>query len=91
MEATSLRFAHAVRTLGEATRRHRLVMPGFRSPPRLVGADRTLRRRPDGGSTVAVVLRGRPFQAVMADMIEGVIVANDLKGSEATRIRTALW
>ena len=40
---------------------------------------------------VAVVLRGRPFQAVMADMIEGVIVANGLKGAEATRIRTALW
>ena len=91
MEATSLRFATAVRTLGEAARRHRLIMPGFRSPPRLAGADRTLRRQADGGSMVAVVLRGRPFQAVMADMIEGVIVANDLKGAEATRIRTALW
>ena len=30
---------------------------------------------------VAVVLRGRPFQAVMADMIEGVIVAQRAEGS----------
>ena len=29
--------------------------------------------------------------AVLADMIEGVIVTNDLAGADATRARTALW
>jgi len=66
-------------------------VPGFRSPPRVVGAERTVRRRPDGGATVAVVLRDRPFVAVLADMIEGIIVANRLDGTAATRTRTALW
>lgn len=29
--------------------------------------------------------------AVVADMVEGVVVANGLDGGEATRVRTALW
>jgi hypothetical protein len=89
--ATSLRFAAAVRVLGHAARARGLDVPGFRSPPRVAGAERTLRRRADGGATVAVRLRGRPFVAVLADMIEGVLVANGLSGTEATRVRTALW
>ncbi|HEY4375770.1 MAG TPA: hypothetical protein VGM93_01375 [Acidimicrobiales bacterium] len=91
MEATSLRFATAVRTLGHAARGLRLAVPGFRSPPRITGADRTLRRRADGGATISVRLRGRPFEAVLADMIEGIVVANDITGPAATRVRTSLW
>jgi hypothetical protein len=91
MEATSLRFAEAVRALALEARRHGLVMPGFRSPPRLRGVHRSLRRRADGGAIVAVALRDRPFSAVLADMVEGVVVANRLAGSEADQARTALW
>jgi len=91
MEATSFRFASAARTLGQAARARGLAVPGFRSPPRLTGAERTLRRRGDGGVTVAVRLRGRPWVAVLADMVEGVVVANGLAGADATRARTALW
>jgi hypothetical protein len=91
MEARALRFSSAVRTLGQAARARGLVVPGFRSPPRLSGAERTLRRRGDGGVTIAVVLRGRPFVAVVGDMIEGIVVANQLDGTAATRARTALW
>ena len=50
-----------------------------------------MRRRPDGGATVAVAVRGRPFQAVVADLIEGIVVANQLSDTEATRVRTHLW
>lgn len=91
MEATSLRFASAVRTLGRAARRQGLVLPGFRSPPRVHGADRTLRWRADGSAIVAVRLRDRPWVAVLGDMVEGVVVANGLAGHRATRARTALW
>ena len=91
MEATSLRFASAARTLGEGARRRGLRVPGFRSPPRLDGVERSVRHRPDGGATVAIRLRGRPWVAVLGDMIEGVIVANRLTGTDATRARTALW
>ncbi|OWY60557.1 hypothetical protein B7486_68545 [cyanobacterium TDX16] len=90
MEATSLRFAGAVRSLGRGARQHGLVLPGFRSPPR-VDADRTLRWRSDGSAVVAVRLRDRPWSAVLGDMVEGVIVANGLEGRRAERCRTALW
>ena len=67
------------------------MVPAFRSPPRLPDADRTLRRRPDGGVTVAVVVRGRPAEAVVADLIEGIVIVNELDGAQATRVRTHLW
>ncbi len=50
-----------------------------------------MRRRADGGATVSVVVKGRPYQAVIADLIEGIVVANQLTGAEATRVRTHLW
>jgi hypothetical protein len=90
MEGTALRFAEAARTLGDAARSLGLTLPAFRSPPRLAGVHRTLRRR-DSGITVAVRLRERPWAAVVADMVDGVIVANGLTGSAASSARAALW
>ena len=90
MQATSLRFAAAARSLGQAARLRGLVVPGFRSPPGIDGVHRTLRRR-QGVPSVAVCLRGRPWSAVLADMIEGVVVANGLTGVKADRARAALW
>lgn len=91
MESSSLRFATAVRALAGETRRLGLGMPGFRSPPRLAGVTRSLRRRPDGGATVAVVVRDRPWPAVLADMVEGVVTANGLAAADADRARQRLW
>ncbi len=91
MEATAVRFAEVARLLGGAARARGLQPPAFRSPPRVAGASRTMRRSPGGDATVAIELRGRPFVAVVADMVEGVVAANGLAGVEATRARTALW
>ena len=91
MEAVTFRFADAARRLAVEARRLGLTAPSFRSPPRTVGVDRTLRRRPDGGAVVAVVLRGRPWAAVLSDLIDGVIVANRLGGVAADRARSGLW
>jgi hypothetical protein len=91
VEAMSLRFAGAVERLGDGGRRRGLVVPAFRSPPRLAGCERSIRWRADGGATVAVRLRGRPWVAVLADMVEGVVVANGLDGPAADQARTALW
>ena len=88
--STTARFAHAARTLTRAARRRGLVAPSFRCPPRIVGADRTLRRRP-GGGVVSVRVRERPWPAVLADMIEGVVAVNGLSPPAATRVRTELW
>lgn len=90
MSATSVDFADAARTLTRAARGKGLVGPSFRCPPRLVGVDRSLRRR-GGGVIVSVRLRGRPWVAVLADMIEGVVVANHLQPPHADRFRAELW
>ncbi len=91
MEPTSLRFARIARSLTQAAGHQGLRAPTFRSPPRRVGLTRTIQRRRDGGATVAVVLRSRPWPAAVADMIEGVVAYNRLSGAAADRVRTALW
>jgi hypothetical protein len=91
MEASSLRFATAARVLGNAARPHGWRVPAFRSPPRLAHVERTLRRSPVGEVTVAIKLRDRPWLAVLGDMIEGVVAANELRDGDADRCRTTLW
>ena len=88
--ATTVDFASAARTLTREARRRGLIGPSFRCPPRLVGVDRTLRRRLDG-AIVSVRLRGRPWPAVLADMIEGVVAANQLAPPQSDRLRSELW
>ncbi len=89
--ADTLRFATAARALARVARSRGLVAPGFRSPPRVSGADRTLRRRVGGAPTVAVRVRGRAWAPVLSDMVEGVVAANGLHGVEADRLRAELW
>jgi hypothetical protein len=89
VEAGALLFSQAARRLGAAARAAGLVVPAFRSPPRVAGARRTLRRYP-GGAVVAVQLKGRPFADVAADMVEGVLVVNRLAGDAGTRMRPVL-
>ncbi|MGB8859645.1 MAG: hypothetical protein WCC60_10330 [Ilumatobacteraceae bacterium] len=88
---SALDFAHAARVLGREARRRGLVAPSYRCPPRIVGVQRSLRRFPQGGATVAVQLKGRPWLAVLGDMIEGVVVANGLLPPQADRLRNELW
>jgi hypothetical protein len=91
MEPTSLRFARIARRLTEAAGAQGLRAPTFRSPPRVPGVTRTIRRGAGDAGSVSVVLRGRPWAAVTADMIEGTIVANRLSGVAADGARAALW
>lgn len=87
---TTVQFAEAARSLARVARARGLTVPTFRSPPRLTGVDRSIRRSRDH-AIVSVRLRGRPWVAVAADMIEGVIVANQLEGPATLRVRGALW
>jgi hypothetical protein len=88
--APSVRFAEAARRLAQECRARGLVAPAFRSPPGLEGVDRTLRRRPDGGMVVSVRIRGRPPSAVIADLVEGVVAANNLGADQAGAVRAEL-
>ena len=40
---------------------------------------------------MSLVLRDRPWSAVLADMVEGAVVANGLGGAEAEELRDHLW
>jgi hypothetical protein len=50
---------------------------------------RTIRRYP-AGAVVAVRLRGRAFDEVVADMVDGVLVANRIPEADAARVRAWL-
>ena len=86
-----MRFAETVRAVVTAARRRGLRPPVFRSPPRLDGVDRTIRRQPDGAVVIAVRTVGRPLAAVQADVVEGVVVANELGTADADTFRRAAW
>jgi len=90
--SATTKFTAAARVLAQRAAELDLVVPGFRSPPRIIGVNRTLRRSRDGqGGVVAVRLVDRPFTAAVGDMIEGVICINRLAATDADRVRTQLW
>ena len=86
----AIRFAETARSIGRAARLRGLEVPTFRSPPGLGGVQRTIRRR-GTSATVSGVVRGRPWAAVVADMVEGVVAANRLDSRRADTVRAALW
>ncbi len=86
----TLQFAAAARALAAEARRLGHDAPAFRSPPRVLGAQRTIRLTPSG-AVVSVAVRGRPFAAVLADMVEGVVRANALTSPGSDGVRSALW
>ena len=88
-ELPALRFADAARRLGAAAHEAGLSVPAFRSPPRVAGATRTIRRYP-AGAVVSVRLRERPFVEVVADMVDGVLAANQVAPTDAPRMRARL-
>jgi hypothetical protein len=89
MGTSSATFASVVRILGAEVRALGLEVPGFRSPPR-IASDRSLRHRAGAAPAIAVRLAGRPVDAVVADMVEGVVVANRLEGRRALEVRSRL-
>lgn len=90
MESANPAFWELARCVLAEARRHGFVAPGFRSPPRLAGADRTLRRYADGSGLVSVRFRHRPAADVLADMVDGVLVVNGITGADAARWRAVL-
>ncbi len=89
-QPVTVSFAEAARVITAAARSYGLSAPSYRTPPRLVGLDRTVRRNAGGGA-VAVKVKGRPWPAVVADMIDGVVAVNRLDSARANRVRADLW
>lgn len=85
------KFAEAGKRLGTAASLLGLSVPAFRAPPRVEGTDRTIRWGPNDTVSVSVRIRRRPWAAVLADMIDGVVCANRLNPSDAARVRNECW
>ncbi len=90
-------FAWAGRQLAAAARRLDLVAPSFASPPAVPGVNRTMRRLPGevgapASAHVLIRLWGRSFEAIRADMVDGVLAANGLAtdGPEVDEVRRRL-
>ena len=90
---TAVEFAALARAIASTVHQSGLAAPGFRCPTRIIGVDRTIRRLAgqDVAGIVAVNVKDRPLAAVVADMIEGVVILNQLSAVEAARVRAALW
>mgnify|MGYP001187986673 FL=1 len=88
--APSVRFSIVAKVITQVGARCGIEVPGFKSPPRSADLDRTVRRQ-SSGSVVAVRIRDRPFEAVIADMIEGVILCNDVPIGKAGKLRNIMW
>jgi len=91
VESQAIHFGEVARSVANHARSMGLTTPVYRSPPRILGVTRTIRRRPDGQAVVSVAFRSRPWPAVIADMIEAVLVVNELSGAAASRARDDLW
>ncbi|MHB8465984.1 MAG: hypothetical protein ACYDH6_09260 [Acidimicrobiales bacterium] len=89
MRSETLTFTTIVRTVAGEARKMGLVVPVFRSPPRLAGCDRTICRR-HGDLIVAIRLRDRPFGDVAADVIQAILVCNPLRRGQEMRVRRLL-
>jgi len=63
--------------------------PQFRCPPPSAQYQRSIRRNNDDLS-ISIVIRGRPWLAVLADIVEGFVIANSGSGQES-EIRNILW
>jgi hypothetical protein len=84
-------FAAAGRILAQRASTLGYSVPSFRSPPRLQGVRRSVLRNHDQTITVAVLVRDRPMGAVLADMIDGVVLASGAGGPEARQLHDSLW
>ncbi len=89
MRSDTVTFSTAVRAVASEARRLGLTVPAFRAPPAVAGADRTIRRRA-GDVVVAVRVRGRPLADVVADVVEGVLVANSVPRAQDLAVRRCL-
>ena len=90
-QANAMSFAAIGRILTGQALSLGVIAPSFRSPPRIPGVRRSVTRNRDGSITVSVIVSRRPLSAVIADMIDGVVLTSGLKAVEARTLYDKLW
>ena len=89
--SSTLRFAQAVQTIAGARPLARAWSSRASAARRGWSACCGRSSAGTAGATIAVVVRGRPWPAVQADLIEGVVAANGLVPPDSDRARAELW
>ena len=84
----ALEFADLVHVVNDCARKAGLIVPTWQSPPRIAGVDRSIRRREGLPATVAVRFKDRQPVAVILDMTEGLIAANNLDPTAPATLAT---
>ena len=79
---TFAEFSELVANLAMWARGRGLRVPGIQSPPRVPGVERVVRRTDGEVRTIAVAVRGRRREAVAADVVSGILVANAVAPGE---------
>lgn len=73
-------FTSLALLLSAWARANDLQVPQYRSPPRMLGVTRTLRRTPGSRPVVSVRLVGRDRSRVVRDMVDGLLAVNPQPG-----------
>ena len=89
-ESYSIKFVKVVRTLERIANQRGFNVPTFRSPPPTAKFQRTVKKQPDKKLIISIVVRERPWLAVLADIIEGFVLANKPSNRES-ELRDLLW
>lgn len=82
---TFARFTSLALLLSTWARAHSLQAPQYRSPPRMLGVSRSLRRAPGCRPVVSVRLVGRDRAEVVRDMVDGLLAVNPVPGPTSER------
>ena len=90
-QANAMSFAAVGRVLTDQALAQGVTAPSFRSPPRIPGVRRSVTRNRDDSITVSVIVSQRPLSAVIADMIDGVVLTSGLRADEARALYDTLW
>jgi len=89
-ESYSLKFVKVVRTLERIADQRGFTAPAFRCPPPSAKFQRSIKKLDDNKVTISIVIRERPWLAVLADIVEGFVIVNKLSGREP-ELRNLLW
>ena len=89
-ESISIQFSIAVRTLGRIADQLGYRIPQVRGPPPSAKYQRSVRKTGDENLSISIVIRGRPWLAILADIVEGFVIANTQSGQDS-EIRNILW
>ena len=89
-ESYSIKFLKVIRTLERIAGQRGFVAPSFRCPPPSAKFQRSIKKLDNDKVTISIVARDRPWLAVLADIVEGFVIANSSSERES-ELRNLLW